>query len=345
MKQKYQNDIPDNYSMESLRQEMSAYQMPTRIKSIWQIANTFIPYFLLCGGIYYVMQYSFWVSLPLILLAAGFLVRIFIIFHDCTHGSFFQSHRANNFWGKVTGVLTFTPFYSWKSSHVRHHGTSGNLDKRGHGDVWTMTVAEYKSAPLKMRLRYRLYRNPAVMFLLGPIYIFLVSNRFPGKNAPKKERISVYGTDAAILIMAGLLSLFFGLKTYIIIQFLILYAALIGGVWLFYVQHQFEDVYWADNEDWNFVDASLRGASFYKLPPFLSWFTGNIGYHHIHHLNPGIPNYNLPKCQKGIPVFRRVEPIGLISSLKSIEYRLWDEQSLRLVGFRSIKSYDNEPHS
>lgn len=341
MKRRSKTVTPVDINLDYIRKEMSAYQLPSRLKSIWQLANTLIPYMLIWGGIYYVMEYSFWVSIPLILLAAGFLVRIFIIFHDCTHGSFFQSRKAINFWGRVTGVLTFTPFYTWKSSHVRHHGTSGNLDRRGQGDVWTMTVAEYKNAPLKMRIRYRLYRNPAVMFLLGPLYIFLVSNRFPGKNASKKEQMSVYGTNAAILIMASALSLLLGLKVYVMIQFLILYAGLIGGVWLFYVQHQFEDVYWAGNEDWNFVDASLQGASFYKLPLFLTWFTGNVGYHHIHHLNPGIPNYNLPKCQKDIPVFGRVEPIGLISSLKSIRYRLWDEQHSRLVGFRSIRSLDS----
>ncbi len=341
MKKQSKTVAPVKIDLDYIREEMSAYQTPSKMKSLWQIGNTLVPYVFLWVGIYFVMQYSFWLSLPLILLSAGFLVRIFIIFHDCTHGSFFRSRRANSFWGRVTGMLTFTPFYYWKSSHVRHHGTSGNLDRRGHGDVWTMTVAEYKNAPLKTRIKYRLYRNPAVMFLLGPLYIFLVSNRFPGKSASRKERMSVYGTNAAILIMASALSLLLGLKTYVIMQFLVLYAGLIGGVWLFYVQHQFEDVYWADSEDWNFVDASLQGASFYKLPPFLSWFTGNIGYHHIHHLNPGIPNYNLPKCQKDIQTFSRIEPIGLISSLKSINYRLWDEQRSRLVGFRSITSLDS----
>ncbi len=320
-------------AFEAIRREISPFQRPSRLKSIWQLSNTLLAYIALWVLIYFLKDYSYWLTLPLVLLAAGFLIRIFIIFHDCGHYSFFRSRRANHFWGRVTGLLTFTPFYYWRMSHARHHWTSGNLDKRGQGDVWTMTVSEYQNAPFKTKLKYRLYRNPLVMFFLGPLLILLVNYRFPGRGAGIKDKVSVYGTNVALIGLAVLMSFLIGPKTYLIFQFFILYIGMVGGVWLFYVQHQFEGVYWSGDKEWDFVEASLKGASFYKLPPVLRWFTGNIGYHHVHHLSPGIPNYSLPKCHDRIPVFQRVKPIKLFSSLRSLRYRLWDEKNGHLVGF------------
>jgi len=202
MSQYIQNSTRAIDDFKTLNREIEPYGRPSRLKSLWQLANTMISYVALWVLIWLVMDYSVWLALPLILLAAGFLVRIFIIFHDCGHGSFFRSRRANRFWGVITGVLTFTPYYTWRMNHARHHGTSGNLDKRGHGDVWTMTVEEYRKASRGTRIKYRMYRNPAVMFFLGPLQFILVGNRFPKRTAGRKDRRSVYGTNAGILGLA-----------------------------------------------------------------------------------------------------------------------------------------------
>jgi omega-6 fatty acid desaturase (delta-12 desaturase) len=284
------------------------------------------------------LQYSFWLCLLGLILASGFTIRTFILFHDCGHQSFFRSRRANDFWGRVTGVLTFTPYYYWHASHARHHATSGNLDKRGFGDVWMMTVDEYLEATKRERLKYRLYRHPLVMFLLGPLFITLISHRLVRKGSTIRERNSVWLTNISILAIAALLITLLGWKSYLIIQFGTLFLALACGVWLFYVQHQFEGVYWERDPEWDFVSASLDGGSFYHLPRVLAWFTGNIGYHHVHHLNARIPNYNLPRCHDEVPGLQRITPIKLFSSLKSLRFRLWDEQRRVMVSFGDLKS-------
>jgi omega-6 fatty acid desaturase (delta-12 desaturase) len=341
MSQSIQGDnVAATAEFAELNREFAPFGRPSRLKSIWQLTNTLVSYVALWVAIWFVMDYSVWLSLPLILLAAGFLVRVFIIFHDCGHGSFFRSKRANHFWGVVTGVLTFTPYYTWRMSHARHHGTSGNLDKRGFGDVWTMTVAEFRAATPGTRIKYRLYRNPAVMFLLGPVQFILIGNRRPPRNAGPKDRGSVYWTNAGVLTLAVALMFLLGWKEYLFIQFSVLYIGVMGGIWLFYVQHQFEGVYWADEKEWDFVEASIKGASFYKLPAVLRWFTGNIGYHHIHHLNPSIPNYNLPTVQERVPILKESPTIGLFASLKSLKYRLWDEKKRELVSFRRLRQTD-----
>ena len=319
---------------EILQRELSAYQHPSRRRSIGQLANTLIPYILLWIVAHYALEYSFWAALPVIVLASGFMIRTFIIFHDCGHRTFFRSRKANDFWGAVTGVLTFTPFYFWSKQHARHHATSGNLDKRGFGDIWMMTVDEYLKSSRKNRLQYRLYRNPAVMFLVGPLYLTLISHRFVLRATNRRERLSVYGTNLGILVVATSISLMIGLKAYLIIQFLTVFLSHAAGMWLFYVQHQFEGVYWEREREWDFVEASLMGGSFYKLPAILRWFTGSIGYHHVHHLNPRIPNYRLTKCHKQIPALQITKPTKLFSSLKALTYRLWDESEGRLVGFK-----------
>lgn len=301
---------------------------PDLRKAIWQIINTFIPYFLLWGIMIYLVRngFSYWFTLAIAILAAAFLVRIFIIFHDCCHGSFFVSRRANTIIGYLTGILTFTPFEQWRSSHAKHHMTAGDLDRRGTGDVWTMTVAEFQASSPKTQLQYRLYRHPLVMFILGPIYIFLLSNRFSYKHDRTHERRSVAITNLGLLAWIISMSLLISLKTFLLIQLPVIYLASILGVWLFYVQHQFETVYWARHEEWNRFKAAMEGSSFYQLPKILQWFSGNIGLHHIHHVRSSIPNYNLQKCYDSVPELRTVAPLTLKKSLKSIRMNLWDEQ-------------------
>jgi acyl-lipid omega-6 desaturase (Delta-12 desaturase) len=321
----------------TLQSRLSVFQRPSAARSVWQLCNTLIPFFAIWGLAWWVLSYSFWLALPLIMLNSGFLVRTFIIFHDCGHQAFFRSRRANTIWGRITGVITLTPYYYWHASHARHHATSANLDKRGFGDVWMMTVNEYLEATKTERLKYRLYRQPLVMFILGPMLIFLVSHRTVRRGSNKREKNSVYLTNLAILTCAVGASLVLGVWPFVIIQSLILFFGLSAGVWLFYVQHQFEGVYWEREGDWDFVTASLDGGSFYQLPWVLKWFTGNIGYHHVHHLNPRIPNYNLPKCHRDIPALQATKPVRLFSSLKSLQFRLWDEERGVMVGFRAVK--------
>lgn len=316
---------------------MAAYQRPTRLRSIWQLANSLIPYTILWYVALRIPDYSFWLTLPVAVLMGGFLVRIFIVFHDCGHGSFFRSKKANGFWGVITGFLTFTPYHRWRASHARHHATSANLDKRGEGDVWMMTVKEYQQAPRSLRLKYRLYRNPFIMFLLGPLSIILWSNRVTGNKPSRSDRRSVYRTNAALVISSAAIVFLFGWKVFLVVELLPLFIAHIAGVWLFYVQHQFEGVYWERNSKWDFVTASLEGGSFYKLPVVMRWFSGNIGYHHVHHLNSRIPNYNLVRCQNNIEPLQRAKTTGILNSLKALSYRLWDEETGRLVGFGDFR--------
>jgi len=276
--------------------------------------------------------------LPLAVLAAGFYVRIFIIFHDCGHGSFFRSAKTAAAVGFITGTLTFTPYFHWRWQHALHHATAGDLDRRGLGDVWTLTVQEYLEASRWKRLAYRLARNPVVLFVLAPLFLFMVKQRFPSLTAGRRERHSVYWTNLAVLVLAAGLGWLLGFKAYLLIQLTVMGVAGSAGVWLFYVQHQFEDVRWARHGDWDYAAAALQGSSFYKLPRILQWFTGSIGFHHIHHLNPRIPNYNLEKCQNAVPLFQTIKPITFFSSLKSLSFRLWDEQGQKLVGYGSLRA-------
>jgi len=282
---------------------------------------------------------SWWLTVPLAILAGGFVVRIFIIFHDCGHGSFFKSRRANSILGFITGVLAFTPYAHWKWEHALHHATSGNLDRRGTGDLWTLTVQEYLESSRWQRFAYRLARNPFVLFVLAPLYMFLIKHRFPKGKFNQRERSSVYWTNLALLGMGAVLGWWFGLTTYLLLQTTVLLVAGSAGVWLFYVQHQFDGVYWERSEEWDYTAAALQGSSFYKLPRILQWFTGNIGYHHIHHLSSRIPNYNLERCHQAHLLFQRVKPVTLFASLKSLTLRLWDEQHCQLVGYRHLREF------
>ena len=321
---------------------VAKYQQPSTGRALWQIINTLVPYASLWYLMYRSLAVSWWLTVPLALLAGAFLVRIFIIFHDCGHGSFFKSRRANDIVGFIAGVLTFTPYYHWRWEHNIHHASAGHLDKRGTGDVWTMTVQEYLESSRWKRFSYRLARNPIVLFVLAPLFLFLVMQRFPAPKANPRERHSVWWMNLAILGFVVGLGWIFGVVAYLLIQLTITMVAGAAGVWMFYVQHQFEDVYWERGDDWDYTAAALQGSSFYKLPGVLQWFSGNIGFHHIHHLSPRIPNYNLQRCHEADPLFQQVKPITLFSSFKSLTFRLWDEKRKKLVGYRRMRQVRKE---
>ena len=319
------------------RAMVAKYQQPSVGRSVWQLVDTLVPYAALWYVMYLSLGVSYWLTLGLAVLVAGFLVRIFIISHDCGHGSFFKSQKANDLVGVITGVLSFVPYFHWRWEHAVHHSSCGDLDRRGKGDVWTMTVQEYLKSSRWQRFSYRLTRNPAVLFVIAPLVLFLIKERFPTAGAGARERRSVYWTNAAILALAAGLSWAFGLKAYLLIQLTVMGVAATAGVWLFYVQHQFEGVYWERGEEWDYTAAALKGSSFYKLPKVIQWFSGNIGFHHIHHLSPGIPNYYLPKCHEGEPYFQTVKPITFWPSLKALGFRLWDEENQRLVSYDILR--------
>lgn len=326
--------MPDNAKWKAI---VAKYQTPSTWRALWQIINTLVPYALLWYLMYLCLPISRWLIVPLAILAGAFLVRVFIIFHDCGHGSFFKSRLANDFVGLLSGILTLTPYYHWRWEHAIHHGSAGDLDRRGTGDVWTMTVQEYLESSRWKRFSYRLARNPVILFVIAPMFLFMVRQRFSSSKASPRERHSVYAMNLAVLGVAVAGSWVFGVWTYLLIQSIIVMVAGGAGVWLFYVQHQFEGVYWERGEDWDYVAAALRGSSFYKLPRVLQWFSGNIGFHHIHHLSPRIPNYYLEKCHQADPLFQQVKPTTLLTSLKSFSFRLWDEPQKRLVGYRRLR--------
>lgn len=314
------------------------FAKPSTGRAVCQIATTLGPYALIWYLMYLSLAVSWWITLPLAVLAGAFLIRIFIIFHDCGHGSFFKSRKVNDIVGFVAGLLTFTPYHHWRWEHSIHHAHSGDLDNRGTGDVWTMTVKEYLDSSPWKRFTYRLTRNPFVLFGFAPLYVFLVEQRFPSAQANPRERRSVHWMNLAILGTAAVLSWIYGIIPYLIIQLTVMAVAGGAGIWMFYVQHQFEEVYWERGEEWDYTEAALKGSSFYKLPRILQWFTGNIGFHHIHHLSSRIPNYNLERCHHSHPLFHSVKPITLFSSLKSITLRLWDEDGKKLVGYRHLRN-------
>jgi omega-6 fatty acid desaturase (delta-12 desaturase) len=317
---------------------VAKYQQPSLWRSIFQIVNSFVPYVALWFLMDWSLSVSGWLILPLSILAAGFLARIFIIHHDCGHGSFFKSQTANDVIGFITGVLTFTPYHFWRFEHAVHHAGSGDLDRRDLGSVWTLTVQEYLEAPWWKRFAYRVMRNPVVLLGVVPSFLFLVYHRFASSRASRRDRYSVYWTNAAMLALGVLLSMVMGLKAYLIIQLSIITVASTAGVWLFYVQHQFEGVNWQRHSEWDYTTAALEGSSFYKLPRILQWFSGNIGFHHVHHLSPRIPNYNLEKCHNEGEMFQQVKAITLLSSFKSLSLHLWDETQNQLVGYSHLRS-------
>lgn len=313
------------------------FQKPDTRKSLWQLTNTIVPFLGLWCLAYLSLSVSIWITMVLATLASGFFMRIFIIFHDCCHHSFFKSRKANEMVGIITGILTFFPYHQWKYEHSVHHATSGNLSRRGTGDMWTMTVNEYTESTALLRIVYRLYRNPFVMFGLGPLHLFLNQYRFNRKGAGRKERINTHITSFSLAGILGLLCFILGWKGVLLVEGPILYLSGIIGIWLFYVQHQFEHTYFEKTDKWNYVSAALQGSSFYKLPKVLQWMTGNIGFHHVHHLGPRVPNYSLQHAHESIPFLQNVQSVRFLSSLRSLRYRLWNENYNRFVGFKEIE--------
>ncbi|WP_067728052.1 fatty acid desaturase [Oceanobacillus damuensis] len=320
-----------------LRKSVAPYASSNTKASIIQLINSIVPFILLWFLSYQSLSISIWLSLAISVIAAGFVVRIFIIFHDCTHMSFFKNAKANRVVGTITGIITHFAFEKWKREHSIHHATSGNLDKRGTGDVWVMTAQEFTDASFWGRLSYRLYRNPLVMFGLGPVYLFLISNRFNRKGAKRKERLNTYLINISIVAIYAALIWTIGWQAFLIIQLPILFIAGASGIWLFYVQHQFEDSYFENEDEWDYVKAAVDGSSYYKLPKVIEWLTGSIGYHHVHHLSPRVPNYNLEKAHESTPPLHQATTITLKTSLQSIRFRLYDQASRSFISFKEYK--------
>lgn len=322
------------------RAGVSDYETAYTWKSIWQISNTLIPFLISWYLMYLSLDYGYWLTLLLAIPAAGFMVRIFIIQHDCGHGSFFKSNKVNNIIGSIFGVITLTPYYYWRKSHAIHHAHAGNLDRRGIGDIYTMTVNEYLQTSKWKRLQYRIYRHPLLLFTVSSTIVFVVLNRFyhPESKNWKKERASVHGTNLAIASIVLILSSLIGWKAFLMVQVPLTILSSTVGIWFFYVQHQFEETYWENAGDWEYSIAALQGSSYYQLPKVLQWFSGNIGFHHIHHLSPRIPNYLLEKCHEENPLFQEVATLTLWSSIKTCFLTLWDEKHKKLVGFSHLKN-------
>ena len=327
-----------NNVKQNLKQIVTAYQRPDVKRSLWQLADSVVPYLALWYLAYRLLAVSYWLALPVIVLSAGFMVRVFIIFHDCGHGSFFRSRAANDVLGVITGILTFTPYYDWRAEHARHHATAGDLDRRGVGDVWTMTVNEYRQASFWQRLGYRLYRNPFVLLGVAPLYVFVLKQRLPRRGSGTREKVSVLVTDVALAAIFGLLFATIGVKATLFVELPLIAIAGAAGIWLFYVQHQFERVYWERHDKRDYLAVAMEGSSLYALPRVLQWFAGNIGFHHIHHLSPRIPNYRLPKAYREQPVLQHVDRLTLFSSLRSLRLRLYDEATRQMVSFRAANA-------
>ena len=323
-----------------LKKQVAPYEKTNTKSSIWQLCNTLLPLMLLWYLAYLSLPVSYWLTLPILVVAAGFTIRTFIIFHDCCHQSFFKSRLANDILGTITGVLTLVPYEQWKNAHAIHHATSSNLDKRGIGDIWILTVAEYEASPRWLRLAYRIYRHPVIMFGLGPIYVFLFQYRFNRKGAKRKEKLGNYLTNILIVLLYAVLIWAVGWKAFLLIQGPIFYLSGVMGIWLFYVQHQFEDTYFENEEEWSYVKAAVEGSSYYKLPRLFQWMTGNIGFHHVHHLSPKIPNYYLENAHEATPPLQKATTITLATSLKALRFRLWDEHRKEFVSFSARKRTD-----
>jgi omega-6 fatty acid desaturase (delta-12 desaturase) len=320
---------------------LNQYRDINQFRSIWELAITAVPFALLWGTMWLCLHWSFWLSLAIAVPAAGFLVRLFMIQHDCGHGAFFRRRWSNDLTGRVISVLTLTPYDAWRRSHGAHHASSGNLDERGMGDITTLTVAEYLARPRWARFAYRLYRNPMVMFGIGPAYLFLLRNRFPmdGTLTNWRSWLSPMATNVAIVLVAVGFVWLVGLRPFLLVQVPIVLLAASIGVWLFYIQHQFEDTFWAKANGWTVHEAALHGSSYYDLPPVLSWFTANIGVHHVHHLCSRIPFYRLPRVLRDHPDLKTIGRMSLRESVSCARLSLWDESGRCMISFRRLREH------
>ena len=321
---------------------LSGYREPATTRSAFELAVTLVPFVLLWALAWAAMSVSYWLTFGLSLLNAGFLLRLFAIQHDCGHGAFFKSRTFSDWVGRVLGVLTVTPYDVWRHTHSVHHSSSGNLCRRGMGDIHTMTVHEYQELSWIQRLHYRLYRNPLVLFGLGPGYIFLLQNRIPlGLMDRAKYWTSAMATNAAILVALGLVIYFGGLAPVLLIFLPSTLLAATAGVWLFYVQHQFEETHWDKSTEWDLHDAALHGSSHYVLPPVLQWVSANIGIHHVHHLYSRIPFYRLPDVLRDYPDLDVGNRMTIRESLANARLHLWDEDSRQLLSFRQVRALEH----
>jgi omega-6 fatty acid desaturase (delta-12 desaturase) len=330
--------VPEGSESTAWREALAPYARPSIGRSALDIATSVVPYMVLSAAMYLALDVSYLLVLAIGIPTAGFLLRTYIVFHDCTHGAFLGSRRGNAWLGTVLGLLLYAPFVRWRHDHAVHHATAGDLDRRGVGDVVTMTVDEYHRSPWRRRLGYRLVRNPFVMFGFGPIVAMMIGPRIPSRTARPRMRRSVIGTDIALVAMVGALCLLLGWREYLLVFIPPALLAGSAGIWLFYVQHQFEDTYWQSADGWNYADAGLKGSSYHKLPKVLQFFTGNIGLHHLHHLNARIPNYNLQRAHDDNQIFHDVPTLSLWDGIRAVRLKLWDEDQSRLVTFPQARA-------
>lgn len=320
------------------RDALAPYVQPSRGLALLDLATSVVPYLALSGAIYFALGVSYLLAFALALPAALFLVRTFILFHDCSHGSLFASRRANAWLGVGLGLLLYSPFLRWRHDHAVHHATSGDLDRRGVGDIRTLSVREYGELSRRDRLTYRLQRNPFLMFGLGPIIAMMIGPRIVARGARPRMRRNVIATNVALGAVVGSLCWLLGWRQFLLVSVPAQLVAGSIGIWLFYVQHQFEGAYWESGSDWGFEDAALRGSSYLKLPVVLRFFTGNIGYHHVHHLNARIPNYNLRRAHEQNPFLHDVPTLSLWDGLRAVRLKLWDEDQQRMVTYAQARA-------
>lgn len=329
-----------------LNKTLPHYALPDTKRSLVQISLTLGIYLISITLMFVLLYYKVHIGIIFLLslLTSPIVVKIFIIFHDCCHTSYFKSRRACLWIGHLLGILTFTAYSDWQRTHGIHHRFMANLERRGIGDVWLMTVNEYRKAAIWTKLRYRIYRHPLVILFVTPPFLFVILNRFPSTGFRSREMQSILFTNIMLVLIITCLSLVIGWRGCLLILLPMTLGASILGVWLFYVQHQFRGVYWAHNKGWDRYRAAMEGSSFYMMPSILRWFSGNIGYHHIHHLAPRIPNYRLKECFDEIPALREVAPVPYLSGLRNIGLSLWDERSGHLVSFKEAQTINDKLH-
>jgi len=319
------------------KRALAPYARPSVPRSVLDLATSIVPYVAIFALMVAALDVSYWLVLALSVPGAGFLLRTYIVFHDCAHGAFLPGKRANQILGRVLGLVVYTPYASWRHNHAVHHATAGDLDRRGVGDVTTMTLAEYRDATPGQRLAYRLFRNPLVMFGIGPFWALVIQPRLVSRDARTRIKRSVHLTNLALAVAVVALCLTIGWQALLLVQLPLIFLAGSAGVWLFYVQHQFEDTYWHSTGEWSYADAALQGSSYLKLPKVLQFFSGNIGLHHVHHLSARIPNYHLQAAHDANPVFHDIPVLTFWDGIRATRLKLWDEERGRLIGWRDAQ--------
>jgi omega-6 fatty acid desaturase (delta-12 desaturase) len=335
---------PRRFEASEWRAIIARYTGPDVVRSLRQVVVTLT---LLIGALmlgYWLMERAWWATALLIIPTAGLLIRTFVIMHDCSHGSFLPWQRANDVIGFITGVLTFTPFSQWRREHAIHHASSGDLDRRGVGDVTTLTVAEYQALSRTERFKYRLYRHPFVLFGIGPLHMMILQRfRLPGLTSGAQQQWNIWLTNVALVGLAAIFGMTFGWKAVLLLYVPSYYLAAAGGIWLFYVQHQFEEAYWERGREWDYATAAITGSSHLRMPAVLNWFTGHIGLHHVHHLGPKIPNYRLKRAHEENPIFAEAPVLTLKTAWRTLRLTLWDEANGRMIGFRELRQLTRTP--